>query len=178
MSKYLSVEEYAAILNISDSAVRKQIRSGKLPAIKDKSSKRPKYLIAVTEEEFNKAKTLKVSEPRPEHHTEPEPEKIEEAELVAEPVPEYSLVSMENATFERLLDDIKTLANDRKEADQHYITRLEEELYKVQAELKTVKEELQTEKIKAAQFEADNKIKELRIQELEKKTKWFRRDLF
>lgn len=152
---------------------------------------------------FTMSKNEKKYEPHNDHNDHNvQPEIVQEAEIISN-LPNYQIVSMENNTFEQLIQDIKDLANDRATSDKEAYNRLEKEYFELKSKrsqleevISQLKDENKELAIHLAQCETNFKIQELKvkelneiyeseianlkkeIEELKKKTKWFRKNLF
>lgn len=179
--QYLSTKDYAELVGLSESTIRKKCQQNKLPHVVEKYNNRDVYRVKV-EDTFlsNNRSSDTLIDQAPKNQSDKladESIEVSDAEIVSDTT-HYPMITIEKDSFDSIINNFTKLSEDFKGALDVSYNRLESEYLEIKAELKAVKAELQEEKLKAAQFEADNKIKDLRIQELEKKTKWFRKDLF
>lgn len=173
MVQYIKVSEYAIQKGVSERTVRNWIQKGKLSTTNKIIDNRPTLVIIIDDN----SEPSEVHSGSTEQFQPPPSGPIQDAEIVSNPS-SYSLVSMEKTTFEQLIDSIKMMSEARADSDQQTIKKIETEYFESKAENKRLTEENKTltellmkEKILAAQVEANLKIKDIRILELEEKIK-------
>ncbi|MEW5820077.1 MAG: hypothetical protein AB1782_07775 [Cyanobacteriota bacterium] len=157
--KKLSVPEYAKLLDINESTVRKHIRAGKVDAIEETFNNRKVYKIILDDNDpiFNQYYT---------GHGTAQNFEPQEAEIIDESEG-YHLISMEKDSFDNLIDKFEKLSQDRAKALESTLELVRAELFEMRAENKKIAEELYKERINAAQIEVEIKIKDIKINEME-----------
>lgn len=170
--KKLSVAEYAKRTGVNESTVRRHIYTGKLHAIKERFNNRDVYKIIVpdnlNENHVEEGGRTEYSAP------------VHEAEIINESQ-QYAIMTMEQTSFDKLIQQITSLSDARAESMHESLKKCEGEYFELKAEYQKmnesyraereiIKDELMNEKIKAAQIEAETRIKDIRASELEAKT--------
>ncbi|MGD9580814.1 MAG: hypothetical protein AB7V50_05545 [Vampirovibrionia bacterium] len=166
----VTITEFAHINNISVSAVYKRISRGRLKTTQGIRNNQKCTLILVDDspiynEPFQPVQNHRIDMEN--YHVHSVEESVQEAEFISEST-QHNLVSMENTTFEQLIQKITELADARSEADRESLKRLEAAYLELNAEYKEIREKMENYKIESIQYQAELKISQLRITELEK----------
>lgn len=169
MVNYIDVQEYAVQKGVSEKTVRNWIDKKQVNYIEKYTGKKKKYYI-IDEEGSNP------------------PVKNEEDSAIVDAVilPNSSeteskaLVSMESITFEKIIENIKIIAESKSKSDEKSIEELKQEIYKLQSEVKVMgseidklKEKLHQTEIENIQLSSEIKLKEMRITELQQS--WYKK---
>jgi DNA-binding transcriptional MerR regulator len=173
----VSVREYSERTGINERTVRRYIKSGRLPSTKQVVNNREITMVLVDDDfDYNPSGSPDTSgQPDSNMAISPDSDNsIADAELIENTVT-HNLVTMDNTVFEQLINNIKALADDRAYSDAEAYKKLEREYFEIKTKLsgleqtlQQLKEEIMQEKIKAAQFESETRIKEMKISELSK----------
>ncbi|MEW5818721.1 MAG: hypothetical protein AB1782_00895 [Cyanobacteriota bacterium] len=169
MVNFIKVSDFARRKGVSERTVRNWIKKGKLSTTTKTIENRSTLVIILeSNSEHSEAFNEDLNE-----NIQDDSGPIQEAEIIPGSA-SYSLVSMEKTTFEQLIESIKSMSESRAEADQDTINRFKEEIFEIKAEnkklntdIKQLNDLLTKEKIESAQLQAELKIKDLRIKELE-----------
>lgn len=177
--KKLTVRDYARVYGLSESAVRKQLRSGKLAFTKQIINNRETTLIIVEESLLGTARTVlpekqfyKSTAPKLDGTTpgvvyqNNSDDEVQEAEIINDSNP-YNIVSMENNTFDQLIKSIKEMADDRAKTEKEAYSKLEQEYFELKAKCSKLEEENKALIIESVQNDANYRISELKLKELE-----------
>ncbi|MEW5821949.1 MAG: hypothetical protein AB1782_17275 [Cyanobacteriota bacterium] len=166
--KEVSVREYANMVGLSTTAVRKQIEKGKLATCKKTLGGKEiiHILIDVGYQPTNHVgEPVKTESYQPvDNHEEP----VQDAEIIRE-TPQYNIVNMETSTFEQLIQNIKDLADDRSKAEQDSYQKLYSEYFELKQEIKLLRDNNEKLKIESIQASAELKISQITINELKEK---------
>lgn len=178
MAKYITFSEYARLKGVSDRTVRNWKEQGKISVTTKLINNRNTLVVIVDDEPTDIQNSSKGSKPNLEKNIQEIQnafEPIQDAEIIDDSQ-QYKMVSMENNTFDQLINSIKQLAESRAESDQKAMMKIENEYFETKAENKKLHEEktqlienLHSEKLLAAQLEAEIKISTLQIKELTEK---------
>lgn len=168
--KEVTITEFAHINNISVSAVYKRISRGRLKTTQGIRNNQKCTLILMDNgpghnQPFQSVQTPKYDMYNQDVHQIEEP--VQEAELIGENT-QYNLVSMENTTFEQLIQKITDLAEARSQTDRESLDKLERVYLEIKAENKELRQKVENYKIESIQSQAELKICEMRVKELEK----------
>ncbi|MEW5818701.1 MAG: hypothetical protein AB1782_00795 [Cyanobacteriota bacterium] len=166
--KKLSVAEYAKMVGKNESTIRRAIQAGRLHAIKEVVNNRPVYKIPVGMSEGGARASMQ-------DNNEVDA-LVHEAEIIGNQN-QYAMVSMEQSSFDDLINQFTVLSNARAETMQKSLEDTKNEYFELKAEYSTMHNDLRTqirnlekeimqEKIKAAQIEAESKIKEIHLKEM------------
>jgi chromosome segregation ATPase len=155
-----SVSEFARLVNRNETTIRRAVQSGKLRHTTIKVNNKKAYKI------FDIPENFEIFGVQHEPKEVINDGHIEDVEIIDEPM-NNQLVSMEQASFDALLDRIQNIANDRYEALKLSYEEHRAEVHELRAEVKKLEKELMDEKIKAAQAESAVKIKEVQFREFE-----------
>ena len=184
MLSELTVKEYATLKDVSEKTVHNWIEKGRLQCKYKNIKGRNVKVILVNDNELLRNYNENYSEPKSAfqrssmNEFQNQEQAYEEAEIIDETSTEknYNVISMENNTFEELINSIKELANARAQSDKESIENYKEQFFEAKSEIKqlqerllNLKDDLTIEKLKSAQFETEVKIQSLRIEEFENK---------
>ena len=178
MTKYITFSDYARLKGVSDRTVRNWKEQGKISVTSKIINNRNTLVVIVDDEEDIIQSYSKHFEPQFEDKFQDIQkgfEPVQDAEIITDS-PSYHMVSMENNTFEQLIQSIKDMAEARAESDKKTLDKTETEYFEAKAEIRKLNEEIKAlgdlltkEKIQSAQNEAELKIIQLRIKELSEK---------
>jgi hypothetical protein len=163
----LTVREYAIEQGISDTAVRKQIKRNQLRTTYEMLNNKKTTLILL-ENDFQSS-----SEPEStieSNQKEPGSEPIQDAEFIESPQ-NFQLVSMEQSSFDNLIQSFKEMAEQRAESDQTSYEKLETAYFELKTRVTNLEEENKNMYKKVAISEAELRIKDMTIQEKTEKIK-------
>lgn len=166
----VTITEFAHINNISVSAVYKRISRGRLKTTQGVRNNQKCTLILMdtgpmSNQSFEHIQNSKIDMHNHDVHQVEEP--VQEAEFISENT-QYNVVSMENTTFEQLIQKITDLAEARYFAEKESMDKLERQYLELKAENKELRENLNTYKIESIQAQAELRISQIRVDELEK----------
>lgn len=163
--KELTVREYATREGLSTTAVRKQIEKGRLATCRKNLGGKEIIHIIVDDgyQQTNKHEQPVILNQVDNHET-----SVQDAEIIKESNT-FNLVSMETSTFEQLIQNIKSLADDRSKTEKEAYNKLEAEYFALKQEIKQLRETNETLKIESIQASAELKISQIRNKELEEK---------
>ena len=166
----VTITEFAHINNISVSAVYKRISRGRLKTTQGVRNNQKCTLILMDtspthNQSFDHVQNPKMDMYNNNVHQVEEP--VQEAEFISENT-QYNIVSMENTTFEQLIQKITDLAEARYFAEKESMDKLESQYLELKAENKELREKVNTYKIESIQAQAELRISQIRVDELEK----------
>lgn len=187
MPEFKKISDFAKIAGVSTRSVRNWVEDNKLNTTKETVNNKEITVIVIDDKakkylrrnEYNEGReeTFYPKEKEDNYYSEEREEKnsfsslyVKDAEIINETT-KYNLVSMENTTFEQLINKITQLAEAKADAKEEYITKLEEELHELRAKVKELEIENKNYIIQNAQMETEIKIKDLKVIELEEKIK-------
>ena len=166
----VTITEFAHINNISVSAVYKRISRGRLKTTQGIRNNQKCTLILmdtspIHNQSFEHVQNSKIDMYNHNVHQVEEP--VLEAEFISENT-QYNVVSMENTTFEQLIQKITDLAEARYFAEKESMDKLERQYLELKAENKELREKVNSYKIESIQAQAELRISQIRVDELEK----------
>ena len=183
MVDLIRIQDYAQRCEVSERTVRNWINKDKIRSTQKRINNKNVKMVIYDEDAERMERECKIfpevrnGSREDSEIMEPEIQNIPEAEIINEST-SFQMVTIEQASFDNLIQSIKELADDRSRTDREHIKNLEEELHKNRAQV----QELQAENKQLIQEtslqQAELNILKLRVEELEKKTKWFRKSLF
>ncbi|MEW5820864.1 MAG: hypothetical protein AB1782_11795 [Cyanobacteriota bacterium] len=171
----VTITEYAHLNKISVSAVYKRISRGKLKTTQGVRNNQNCTLILIEDHINNFGQVQQGQKPQYmniEENVQSIGHHVQDAEIITEST-QHNLVSMENTTFEQLIQHITNLAEARATTEKESFNRLEQQFMEIKAENTQLKEQVDKYKFEAIQNEAELKIAELKIKELEEKINYF-----
>lgn len=173
MQKY-TISELERKYGYSNSKIRRLIKKRLLPITKEKRENKDITIVLVEDE-----KKLKELFGDHDYHYEHQDdnqaderlnqfprETFQDVEIIKE-TSDYQLISMEQKSFDQLIQSIKELADDRTKADRESYKKLEDQYFLILQDNKLLAEKVENYKIESIQAQAESKIKELKINELE-----------
>lgn len=154
---YVSTKEYSEQTGLSEATVRRRCSSGQLPHKVEMIKNKKTYKVFL-EDDRSKSNDQNFTAPifdRP---------SLYDAEIVSDQV-EYPLISMEKESFDQMIAQLKNMADDRADEINKSYDRLMNDYLEMKAENKELKEQVDKYRIEAIQFQAENKILQLRLEE-------------
>lgn len=189
--KTLTIAQYEELTGIPNRTIRNKIDSGDLPSSREKINNRKVKVVQVDDiqyEEYQKIVASKknivdshgeINAGKKNYGESPiasqnksTSESYQEAEIIEDlemSKPQYNLISMENDTFENLIQNIKDMADDRSQTEKDAYKRLEQQYFQASQQASEWRSKAEEYRIESIQAESDSKIKDIRIKELEEK---------
>lgn len=171
----IRIADFAKCCKVSEKTVRNWINSNKLNSSKKRYSNKEVKVVVIDEksklmemhsknfpeDEENYKKVSEVPEDSTQNF-----QNVSEAELI-DNTQSFELMTMQQTSFDKLIEDIKIMSERVSESDNRYIKNLEEELFRIRAQ----NTELQKENIglihQTALLEAEMNIMKKRMEEIE-----------
>jgi chromosome segregation ATPase len=180
MQKY-TISEIERKFGYSNSKIRRLIKKRLLPITKEKRDNRDITIVLVEDEQ-----KFRILFGDYDHHTEEQnfhqvahqvdnhnDEMVQEAEIIKEST-DYQLMSIEQKSFDQLIQSIKDLADDRYKTEKESYKKLEDQYFSLQQDYKMLLEKVDQYKVEAIQAQAEVKILELRINESKEKIEFYK----
>lgn len=161
----LSVSEFASKIKRNETTVRRAVKSGRLKFKESMVNNKPAYKIYDINDNY---KVFGIEPPEEVINDTVVDGHIEEAEIM-DGFGQNQLMTMEQLSFDALIKNIKELSDDRAKTLEVINEEIRAEVHEGRAKIIELTEKLTIEKIKAAQFEAEVRILNLRFTEKDDK---------
>lgn len=161
----LSVSEFASKIKRNETTVRRAVKAGRLKYKETMVNNKPAYKIYDIDENY---KVFGI-EPFEQGIDDTVIDgQFEEAEIIDD-FGHNQLMTMEQLSFDALIKNIKEMSDDRARTLEATNNEIRAEVHEGRAKIIELSEKLTIEKIKAAQFEAEVRILNLRFTEKDNK---------